>query len=81
MNKQKMPGILFFFVFTTLLLGCGSEEIGSRYLPCSGPPEYWPTDDWRDIDPAEVGMDAGGLHQVYDYIANPNINEPIITGS
>jgi len=74
MNKQKMPGTLFILVFTTLLMGCGSEEIGSRYLPCSGPPAYWPTDDWRDIDPAEVGMAAGGLQQVYDYVANPNIN-------
>ena len=74
MKKRKTPGTLFLLLFMILLMGCGSEETGPQFGSDSHPPEYWPTDDWRSIDPAEVGMDAVELQQVYDYVANPNIN-------
>jgi CubicO group peptidase (beta-lactamase class C family) len=74
MKKWKTPGTLFLLLLMIPLMGCGSEETGPQFGPHSHPPEYWPTDDWRSIDAAEVGMDAVGLQQVYDYVANPNIN-------
>ena len=74
MKKWKTPGTLFLLLFMVLLMGCGSEKTDPQLGPHSHPPEYWPTDDWRSIDPAEVGMDAVGLQQTYDYVANPNIN-------
>ncbi len=74
MKKWKTPGTLFLLLFMILLMGCGSEETGPQFGSHSHPPEYWPTDDWRSIDPAEVGMDAVELQQAYDYVANPNIN-------
>ena len=74
MKKWKTPGTLFLLLFMILLMGCGSEETGPQFGSHSHPPEYWPTDDWRSIDPPEVGMDAVELQQVYDYVANPNIN-------
>jgi len=74
MKKWKTPGILFLLLFMILIMGCGSEEIGPQFGSHSHPPEYWPTDDWRSIDPAEVGMDHVELQQLYDYVANPNIN-------
>ena len=74
MKKRKTPGTLFLLLFMILLMGCGSEETGLQFGSHSHPSEYWPTDDWRSIDPAEVGMDAVELQQVYDYVANPNIN-------
>ena len=74
MKKWKTPGTLFLLLFMVLLMGCGPEKTDPQLGPHSHPPEYWPTDDWRSIDPAEVGMDAVGLQQTYDYVANPNIN-------
>ena len=74
MKKWKTPGTVFLLLLMVLLMGCGSEKTDPQLGPHSHPPEYWPTDDWRSIDPAEVGMDAVGLQQTYDYVANPNIN-------
>ena len=74
MKKGKTPGRLLVLLFVILLMGCASEDTRPQFGSHSHPPEYWPTDDWRSIDPAEVGMDAVGLQQTYDYVANPNIN-------
>lgn len=73
-KKRKASRTRFLLLLMVLLMGCGSEKTDPQLGPHSHPPEYWPTDDWRSIDPAEVGMDAVGLQQAYDYVANPNIN-------
>lgn len=36
--------------------------------------EYWPTVQWRECRPAEVGMNALRLYRAYEYAANPDIN-------
>ena len=37
-------------------------------VPCSGDPEYWPTDGWLTSTPEEQGMSSAKLQEMMDYI-------------
>jgi CubicO group peptidase (beta-lactamase class C family) len=36
--------------------------------------EYWPTEEWRECRPEEVGVNSSKLYEAYLYAANPELN-------
>ena len=66
--------IIFLVCILFSFQGCASEEGGWGVDRDHYPEAYWPTEEWRNIDPEAVGMDLEKLQLVYDYVANPNVN-------
>jgi CubicO group peptidase (beta-lactamase class C family) len=72
---NKLP-IYFLIVLLSSLTGCKKESATPDPFPTgafikSGEylGEYYPTEDWRECEPGEVGMDAGLLTDLNDEIA------------
>lgn len=65
--------ILLFFISSVLLISCSEEEeisnpdfLGKGFYEG----DYYPTTEWRQCTPEEVGMNSEKLKLVYDYCAS-----------
>ena len=71
---------VFLFFISIILIGCSDkstepERDSGTQFPAVGvyEGEYWPTEDWRNCAPEEVGMDSALLMKAYDFAAQSDM--------
>ncbi|MFC2104714.1 serine hydrolase domain-containing protein [Bacteroidota bacterium] len=65
----------FIIFFSLLLFSCNDDNHSPTYLSDGEFPEkYFPTVEWRECSPEQVGMSSTALKKAYDYVAKSSLN-------